>query len=169
MATPAAVAARLGVSPSTIRNWAKEFGHYLGSSANPGWGRARDFTESDIEILAAIAWAANQGMNYQQIDNFIGTGAYLAENIPVPEPVVETESQALLAVERYKALARALESERNRLLQERDELLAAVRELEQHAGYTRALREQLEEAKAHIVALQARIIELEVALARLQG
>jgi DNA-binding transcriptional MerR regulator len=51
----------------TIRNWAIEFENELSPTANPGPGRQRAFSDSDLEIIALIASMKREGKLYSDI------------------------------------------------------------------------------------------------------
>lgn len=70
---PGEVARQLGISPSTLRRWSKEFRTYLSDTAGrpgrTGAGAAahRRYTQADVEILTGVKALLAQGMTYMQV------------------------------------------------------------------------------------------------------
>ena len=55
MATVSEVARIIGVESGKVKRWAKDFAEYLSLPDHPGKGRERQFTESDLRVLAVVA------------------------------------------------------------------------------------------------------------------
>lgn len=79
MATISEAAKIIGVGCDSVKQWATEFAEYLSLTANPGKGKERQFTESDLRVLAVIAeqfefdgeaddihYALNSGHQYEE-------------------------------------------------------------------------------------------------------
>lgn len=67
MYTASQVAKLFNTARETIRNWAIEFERELSPSSNPGDGRKRMFSDSDLEIIALIAEMKGEGKLYADI------------------------------------------------------------------------------------------------------
>lgn len=61
------IAVQLGVVPNTIRNYCKRYPDYLSISANPPSNGVRLFTTHDLNVLAFINNAVNEGLNHDEI------------------------------------------------------------------------------------------------------
>ena len=66
---PSRVAKQVGVPPSTLRLWAKQYAEFLSPGANPASGEERRFTAGDIETLKAVAQLRHNGMLPADIAN----------------------------------------------------------------------------------------------------
>lgn len=86
-----AIADKLQVTPSTVRNWCREFSEFLSPTAAPGAGVVRSFNESDFAVLASVASWKSSGAVYSQIRDMLAAGE-LAD-IPTPEPAPPPEAQ----------------------------------------------------------------------------
>ena len=53
--TPTQTARHAGISPNTVRLWAKEYREFLSGDANPPSGVDRSFTAADVAVMQAIA------------------------------------------------------------------------------------------------------------------
>jgi len=131
MATTSDVAGRLGVTPSTVRNYTRAFADYLSPGARPDQGQ-RTFTDRDIRVLQAAKSFLDQGQTYAQVgDNLAASD--LEDLPPVSEPEPST-STALVPLATIQALTQRHDQELARVLEERDELLQEVRELHHRIG-----------------------------------
>jgi len=153
--TTANLARRFGVSKNTIRNWGRRFAAYLSPSAAPAHGEAREFSDEDVYIFAAIAYYSAQGLTYDEIDALLVSGAYLIEDIQIPEEPITDEVTAIQRYEQMRAVAIALQDERDRLL-------IQLEQLAREAGRSDELRRERN-------ALLERVAELERLLGRLEA
>ena len=68
---PSEVAARLGVSVSTLRRWSRRFAPFLSSAANPSSAeeepRHRRYTDEDLATLITIKGLLAEGYTYEQV------------------------------------------------------------------------------------------------------
>ncbi|MFQ5576680.1 MAG: MerR family transcriptional regulator [Anaerolineae bacterium] len=65
---PQEVAARLDVSPSTLRRWSDEFAEFLSQQASDPPGKShRRYSEQDLSTLLAIKGLMNDGLTYEQV------------------------------------------------------------------------------------------------------
>lgn len=65
--TPQEIAARLDISPSTLRRWSDEFTDFLSSQANTSGKSHRRYTEEDLSILSTVKTLMNDGLTYEQV------------------------------------------------------------------------------------------------------
>jgi DNA-binding transcriptional MerR regulator len=65
--TPAAAAAIIGVSPSTLRNWAAQFSRFLSPGATPSAGADRVLTGADVAILQRVKELRERRKSYEDI------------------------------------------------------------------------------------------------------
>ena len=65
--TPQEIAARLDISPSTLRRWSDEFTDFLSNQANTAGKSHRRYTEEDLSILSAVKTLMNNGLTYEQV------------------------------------------------------------------------------------------------------
>lgn len=108
------------ISSETIRNWCDEFGDYLSSTANPGKGKHRNFTDDDMRVFDLIAKMKGQGLTYEQIHAALLNGQRGDEpQLPAEEMqeliVKEEKSQLSLEVEVIQRALRLVTEERDKL------------------------------------------------------
>lgn len=66
--TPQEIAARLDISPSTLRRWSDEFSDSLSEQASsPGGKSHRRYTEADMELLLNVKTLMSNGLTYEQV------------------------------------------------------------------------------------------------------
>lgn len=82
------VAQIFSVAKETVRKWAVEFADELEPNANPGEGRQRAFSDSDLEILALISEMKSQGKLYIDIHAALAQGekGRLPDSVNAIEP-----------------------------------------------------------------------------------
>lgn len=66
---PSRAAKQIGVPPSTLRLWARQYAEFLSAGANPSPGEERRFTAADVETLKAVVQLRNNGMLPADIAN----------------------------------------------------------------------------------------------------
>ena len=68
---PSEVAARLGVSVSTLRRWSQQFAPFLSSTANPASdedeSKHRRYTDEDLATLITVKGLLTEGYAYEQV------------------------------------------------------------------------------------------------------
>ena len=79
MATVSEVARIIGVESGKVKRWAKDFAEYLSLTAQPGKGRERQFTESDLRVLAVVAEHLELGNDADDVHYALNTGEQYAE------------------------------------------------------------------------------------------
>lgn len=65
--TPQEIAARLDISPSTLRRWSDEFTDFLSGQASTTGKSHRRYTEEDLSILSTVKTLMNDGLTYEQV------------------------------------------------------------------------------------------------------
>lgn len=75
------------ISPQTVRNWSAEFGRYLSTSAAPGRGRNRVFSEDDMRVFSLIAAMKKAGTTSDEIHASLAAGQRGALPAMMPEQV----------------------------------------------------------------------------------
>lgn len=154
------------VNEQTIRRWSDEFSDYLSVLAVPGKGRARQFTDDDLPVLALIASMKSTHAEYRDIHAALENG----ERGEVPENI-----NAIIPSPDRSALQIDLLHEQ---LQERERELIRVQALyeneqkthqqtrEQSAQARRELEAKLQQAQDQIALLNREIGRLEGKLDR---
>lgn len=155
MYTVGQVAKALGVSDSTIRQWARHFEEYVSEGANPPKGRTRQYNEEDITVLQTIAVLRDQLVGYEEIDERLSEGERL-EPPPGAQPGLERPQQpeegqtihAALVTDSFSQALKAYDSQisslQSRLEEKTDQLVDAERRAAAAETEARLLREQLE-------------------------
>ena len=94
-----------GVSSSTIRNWAGDFGEFLSPGANPPAGQPRQFSEEDMRVFSTVAVLRGQLVEPVDIRAALQDGQRMEPVPPPPEdtPPAENATPAS-AVTIYKGL-----------------------------------------------------------------
>lgn len=140
------VEALFSKSHETIRAWAQEFRDWLSPTANPEKGRARQYSESDLEVFALISEMKAQGRLFSDIKAALGAGQ--RGDIPQSFAVVPSERGKLAALQRQ--------------INEMQAALSSALENNQHKdGRIEELTRQLEDLKAENKALNREIGRLE--------
>jgi DNA-binding transcriptional MerR regulator len=113
------IAKQFGVTTNTIRNWSKRYTEHLSDSANPPGGGERLFTTRDVNVMAYIQSAMNEGMNHNEISVRLGektfTGASVDIIVPTPTPQEAPDGPAMLPAvlqsidSRFQAIERRIE------------------------------------------------------------
>jgi DNA-binding transcriptional MerR regulator len=128
--TPTAAAAIIGVSPSTLRNWAAQFSRFLSPGATPSAGADRVLTGADVAILQRVKELRERRLSYDDIAAELETmpaeiAPYIdvqpsAEPLQQPtaplQPVTGTDTalQVLALVDnRYNEIQRQMEALRS--------------------------------------------------------
>lgn len=171
------VSTLFGIANETVRAWSEEFVRYLSTTANPGKGRHRLFTEADMAVFSLVAEMKGQGMTFEDIHVALASGQR-----GKPPPLPPEEVQAIVVGEHEKRLSLEVEYLQRALLKVQQELEAAHKALEeartlerenirlqttleqtkQHSEQRiKELAEQLENAQKHITELQERQSKLE--------
>lgn len=70
---PAAAAAIIRISPSTLRNWIRQFAAHLSPTANPPPGAERVLTQRDVAILQRVKELRDQFKGYDEIESILAT------------------------------------------------------------------------------------------------
>lgn len=160
-------ASLFGVSRPTITAWAGEFSAYLSVLANPGKGRARDFTADDMKVLALVAQLKERHYTYAEIHEALKGGE--RGEFPDVEP---SEVQAYLATEEKQVLNLRIQNLESDLLKARLEL-ERVAQLRQDLATAQETAKQATEratrAESMVNELYKRIGELQRELGRLEG
>ncbi len=147
MYTASQVAQVFKTARETIRNWAIEFENELSPQANPGGGRQRAFSESDLEIIALISEMKGQGKLYADIHAALANG----QRGRVPE-----EASAIVPADtprptQLQARVNFLEAQ----------IAAANESSQRDKAQIELLTRQLEEAQAKVDRLNREIGRLE--------
>jgi DNA-binding transcriptional MerR regulator len=136
------VAARLGVSATTIRRHSVELAAYLGPSASAAYAETggptqRRYSDEDLALLAATIAATHHGLTFEEIRNRLDRGELGSNDVVVrdagPPGVPLASGSASESAARIAALEALLaERERtvdalSRALAYQDGLLAAAR------------------------------------------
>lgn len=127
----------------TVRNWAIEFENELSPTANPGGGRQRAFTDSDLEIVALISEMKGQGKLYADIHAALANGQ---------RGQVPNINAAIVPVDTSKALT---------IDQLRGDLAATQDELKKVSGQLLEARQQRDAALEKVDKLNREIGRLE--------
>ena len=94
-----------GVSSSTIRNWAGDFGEFLSPGANPPAGQPRQFTEEDMQVFSTVAVLRGQLVEPVDIRAALQDGRRMEPVAPPPPDTPPAENVApASAVTLYKGL-----------------------------------------------------------------
>lgn len=118
------------VTPQTVKRWASEFASYLSVSATPQAGKARLFTDADLEVLALVADMKAAGKTFEEIHAALKAG----QRGDVPEMPAGSPAQTTQALAYYQQevddLRRQLQAERTRADKAEGEVKALERMLE---------------------------------------
>jgi DNA-binding transcriptional MerR regulator len=148
------IADRIGISRSSVRNYASQLADWLSTGANPAPGGTRRFTEDDLLVMAFARESISEGLTYDQVRKRLLEGVHLVEEVrvpppPEPEPELETAlvpvvSLQLMRQQYLEELERVRVAHDRRLLQfsdERNILIREIRALTEHmtSEYTQDL------------------------------
>lgn len=84
MYTVSQLAKRAQTTPSTVRNWARDYSDYLSDLANPPAGVERTFTEEDAAVILTIATLRAQRRERATIIEALGRGDRIEPMDPPP-------------------------------------------------------------------------------------
>jgi DNA-binding transcriptional MerR regulator len=73
--TPDQAAAMVGTSPTSIRNWCKDFAGHLSTEANPQPGQKRRLTQQDVAKLQQVKLWRNNGRSTDEIATLLHLAA----------------------------------------------------------------------------------------------
>lgn len=184
---PADVAARLGISVSTLRRWSQRFAPFLSPTANPSEeeSKHRRYTDEDLATLLTIKGLLSEGYAYEQVrrrlralhsgDAPAGESyALVASQEPAPTlaPVVTILADTLHTVaDGQQLLLNSQQANRELLgsvLQDNFNLKAENAKLrDRMLELERALSEVRRQEAAHREALEARLRAVEDTLSAL--
>lgn len=133
--TTTEVATLFDIAGQTVRKYATEFADYLSPTANPEKGRARQFTDDDLEVYALIVDLKAQNRLYEDIHIALQRGERGDPPLILPSPngLSPQEQQLAVANARIRDLEAALhrkegvEEELRRQLAEAQQQLEAAR------------------------------------------
>lgn len=96
------VATLFNVARETVRQWSIEFAQDLSPTANPGNGRQRIYTDSDIEIFALIDELKEHGKLYAEIHLALANGQ---RGTPpqMGSAIIQVDSNRGLTIEQLKS------------------------------------------------------------------
>ena len=94
--TPSQVADMLGVSPSTLRLWSKQFADHLSETARGGDRRRRSYNAADVEIFRRAHAALHDGRTVADVNILLGVPASAGTALALNESM-STELQAARA------------------------------------------------------------------------
>lgn len=150
------LARRINTPSNTLRYWCKEYGQYLSDGAKVGGlGTVRNLSERDALVLATIADLRSKGLSREQIVGAIEK-EHLIESLPDEKTAEEREAQKSVALVPLAQLHRALDqiqvmqSEINRLIEERDKALIGRDEASQRIS---ELQHELGRARGVVIGL----------------
>lgn len=154
----------LGVSVSTVKNWATEFSAYFSENAQGGMDTRRDYTEMDVRIMLLIAALRDQNKSYEYIhetlqalqDNEWATLPQLPERPPGIGPV------ELMPVSEHES---AVNLEKQRLLREiairEDQIASLETDLQHERAAHNQTREKLSETREALGELRGKLSSIE--------
>ncbi len=100
---PREIAARLEISPSTLRRWSEEFAEFLSEQASSSQGKShRRYTEEDEATLLAIKALMDDGLTYAQVRRRMNQQP---PEVPAPGGELVSAAEASLAPMTYFAEA----------------------------------------------------------------
>lgn len=158
------------VSSETVRQWAIEFENYLSPTASPGPGRMRLFTVDDLQIFALIAELKENGKTFEEIHAALKAG----QKGDIPETDIDTaiELRAAMEVRVWQEKLMVVESERDELSQQVQELRGKIGRLEGELSRADAATEKsdhtIKSQEQRIGDLQQQILNLAKQMARLE-
>jgi len=149
------------VSSETVRRWSDEFGAYLSDGANPGSGRVRMFSTSDLRVFALVSEVKNSGGTYEDVHARLQGGERGTVDIPMGQARDDLSKSAQLAM---------LSEQLTTITRERDEALVRMRDLEKQVIQLETKLEERAKDDAEVSSLRKRIEDLvaEVAVLKYQ-
>jgi len=105
--TVAEVARLLGKSPSTIRNWSREFETFLSTSAAPPAGDDRIYQDDDVAVLATVAVMRAERRPFETIRAALHAGERVRPAMDQPDEEPDEEPPRAL-VSRLTATVAAM-------------------------------------------------------------
>lgn len=97
------VAKDIGVTPQTIRTWATRFSQWLSTEASAE-GQTRHFSDSDVEVLRAVAHFRSLNLPYDEIAEQLRAGAHLTLATEEEMPPEGPASTALITMDQVQAM-----------------------------------------------------------------
>lgn len=122
MYTVAQIARHLGVSGTTIRNYAAEFAAYLSASATPPPGEPRQFNDDDLSVLETIYILRTQLASAEDIISALESGQRLETTRPADDSGAEEAAPQTAA---FTTALTVLETRLDKLENKLDEERAA--------------------------------------------
>jgi DNA-binding transcriptional MerR regulator len=165
------VAARVGVSRSTIRNWKDEFAEFLSPHlSKSGKGTILIYNDRDVRVLATIGHCREQRFTDEEIRNVLEDDANLVDMPPLPSKaeLAAREKVQLVPVSEYRREIMALTEERDRITAERDEALEQVAALREEVGFLKGRLKREENETGEDQRLIDEIVKLNREIARLE-
>lgn len=107
--TPAAAAALISVSPSTLRNWCGQFKAHLSPGATPEPGAERILTEQDVVILQRVKELRDQYRSYDDIARDLETAPPTDDTIYIDSTSTEPPQQPPTALQPVTGIDTALQ------------------------------------------------------------
>lgn len=128
-------AAVIGASPSTVRNWCKQYGAHLSPGASPQAGAERILTPGDVATLQHIKTQRDALKDYDMIVAELATmppGAALqpyvdATATPTPQEAPQLPTAPTMPIELVQALQRLADGRH-------DALVARIESMEKQQG-----------------------------------
>lgn len=116
------VAKRLRNHPNTVRSWSDQYQDYLSTGAT---GKSREYTESDVQVLATVRDMRSKGFNHAEIAAALKAGQLIDDVPEIETPEVEHARQQVSLVpmaqlERAFDQIKLLQVEIDRIREERD-------------------------------------------------
>jgi DNA-binding transcriptional MerR regulator len=155
------IAARLGVHPDTVRDWADMFEAFFSEGARKGAGIRRIFTPEDEIVLNTICELRKKNIEFEEIRARLSNEERI-EVLPALNEPVPPES-AIELFGRIKTLEAIIEQKDEQIEQLRAELDAARQRAEQAIERAHSMHPQ------EIIALNRKIAVLEYQLEQLKG
>ena len=119
------VSTLFGIAGETVRAWSEEFVRYLSPTANPGKGRHRSFTETDMSVFSLVSEMKSQGRTYEDIHVSLASGQR-----GMPPALHPEEVQAIVVSEQEKRLSLEVEYLQRAMMKIQQELEDTRKELE---------------------------------------
>ena len=143
MAVTAEVAAYYKRTDQTIRAWAREFSRHFSPTANPGDGKARNYTVEDLQVIALIAEMKDRNATYEEIHAALDSGQRAD-----PPNLSANDLKVLRATEGEKRAGFEIQALQQHIV----DLQARMRQAEEKALVAEAKTIQLGQDKAALTA-----------------